>query len=358
MRFFLKQSYDHDINIARDKWDWYPYIILAAFALVAPFIIGKFWLSELSALFIFSIAGLGLMLLTGYTGLASIGHAAFLGFGAYIHVYLLKKGVPLPLSLLLSMIGTGCIGAMLGVPTLRLTGIYLAIATIAFGQISEQIFSHFVSFTGGFRGSSVPKATLFGVNLSSDVNFYFLTLGILTLVIFGIINLLRSPTGRAFVAVRDSEIAAQAMGVNLARIRGLSFALSAAVTGLAGALFAHKTGYISPEAFTLTTSIQLLLLVVIGGLGSIHGAVFGALVIVSLPQVIAIMKTSLPQKISNLPGLEPGIFGLILVLVVIYEPLGIYGRWRKIKLWFSYFPLTPRASFKRVKAFAKSERNK
>jgi branched-chain amino acid transport system permease protein len=358
MRFFLKESYNHDLKIARDKWDIIPYIVLGVMLIAAPFMLGKFWLSELSALFIFAIAGLGLMVLTGYTGLASIGHAAFLGFGAYIHIYLMKKGVPFPVSILLSMLGTGAVGACLGVPTLRLSGIYLAIATIAFAQISEQIFSHWVSFTGGFRGVSVPKAYVFGVNLTSDVNFYFLTLGILTLLILAVLNILRTPTGRAFIAVRDSEIAAQSMGVNLARVRGLSFALSAGITGVAGALFAHKTGYISPEAFTLTTSIQLLLLVVIGGLGSVHGAIFGALVIVSLPQVIAILKGYLPQNIANLAGLEPGIFGLILVLVVIYEPLGIYGRWRKIRLWFNYFPLTPRASFKRVKAFAKSERNK
>ncbi|MCW5752883.1 MAG: branched-chain amino acid ABC transporter permease, partial [Alphaproteobacteria bacterium] len=217
-------------------------------------------------------------------------------------------------------------------------------------------FIRWESVTGGFAGFPVPKPTLFGAAVDGDREFYFVCLVVLVLVMLAAINLLRSPTGRAWVAIRDSEIAAQSMGVNLAIYKTSAFGISAFFTGIAGALFAHKISYLAPDIFTILLSIQLLLMVVVGGLGSLHGAIYGAVFVVLLPLFISIMRDYLPANIARQPGLEPGLFGLILVLVILFEPMGIYGRWLKIKLFFSLFPLYKRATFKRQKTYMKSER--
>jgi branched-chain amino acid transport system permease protein len=210
--------------------------------------------------------------------------------------------------------------------------------------------------TRGFQGMPVPPPEILGHALARPWEFYYFCLGVLVLVVFAAINLTRSPTGRAMVAIRDSEISAQSLGVNLVQYKTIAFAASAAITGLAGALLAHKLRFISPDAFNILLSIQLLLMVVVGGLGSIAGAVLGAIFVGGLPQAIALMRDYLPTAIARTPGLEPGLFGLVMVTIVLFEPLGIYGRWLKIKAYFDYFPLYRRATFKRQRAYLKTER--
>ncbi|MFT5138993.1 MAG: branched-chain amino acid transport system permease protein [Lysobacterales bacterium] len=356
MRFIFKTRYGQDLDLFKHNGQRFWYAVLLAALLAAPSMMDSFYLGELSYVFIYAIAGIGLMLLVGYTGLVSLGHAAFLAIGAYTHAYLLSRGWPLPLSLIAASMLSAAAGAAIGRPALRMTGIYLAIATLAFAVIVEQVIAHWDSVTGGYRGMSVPSAKLFGVDLGSAVPFYFLCLAVLLICLLIALNLLRSPAGRAMIAVRDSEISAQSMGINLARTKTVAFALSAGFTGLAGGLFAHKLSYLTPDAFTLLLSIQLLLMVVVGGLGSLHGVLFGAIFIGLLPQGIAIMRDELPSAISQIPGLEPGIFGLILVLFLIYEPQGIYGRWRKIRQYFEEFPLYRKATHKRQKAYLRTDR--
>ncbi|WP_374303592.1 branched-chain amino acid ABC transporter permease [Ferrovibrio sp.] len=356
MRFFFKTNYNQDINLFRDNVDrfWYGLLLLALLA--APFVLEDFWLGEISYVFILSIVGIGLMILTGYTGQVSLGHAAFLGIGAYTHAVLLGLGVPFVISVTVATLLSAFIGAVIGFPALRLTGIYLSIATLAFAFIIEQILIRWEHVTGGFKGFPVDRPEIFGTSIADDRFFYYLTMGAVILAVLVALNLLRSPTGRAFIAIRDSEIAAQSMGVNLAAYKTLAFAVSAGFTGFGGTLFAHKIGYLAPDAFNILLSIQLLLMVVVGGLGSIHGAIFGAIFVGSLPQLIAILRDYLPESISRQPGLEPGLFGVILVFFILFEPLGIYGRWLKIKLYFSLFPLYKKATFKRQKTYTKSER--
>ncbi len=202
----------------------------------------------------------------------------------------------------------------------------------------------------------VPSPQLLGLDLGGSVAFYFVCLLLLLVCLLVALNILRSPTGRAMTAVRDSEISAQSMGIHLARTKSMAFALSAAFTGLAGGLLANKLGYVAPEAFTVLISIQLLLMVVVGGLGSLHGVIYGAIFIGLLPQAIAMMRDVLPPAVGQLPGLEPGIFGLILILFLVYEPLGIYGRWVKIRTYFELFPLYRKATFKRQKSYLRTER--
>ncbi len=356
MRFIFKTRYAQDINLIKHRGQlfWYGLLLLAL--LLAPTVLDRFYLGELAFVFIYAIAGLGLMILTGYTGQVSLGHAAFLAIGGYTHAYLLAHGWPFLLALPAAAALTAFVGAMVGVPALRMVGIYLAIATLAFAVIVEQVATRWESVTGGGRGMLVEPAQIFGLSLQSPAGFYFLCLTTLVLCLLGAMNLLRSPLGRAMIAVRDSEIAARSVGINLARTKTIAFALSAGLTGIAGALLAHHTGYLSPEAFTLTISIQLLLLVVVGGMGSLHGVIFGAIFIGLLPQAIAMLRDTLPDAVASMPGLEPGIFGLILILFLLFEPRGLYGQWCKIRQFFDEFPLYRKAANKRQKTYLRTER--
>lgn len=358
MRFIFRTNYDQDIDLARDRVDRFWYGLLLAALLVAPLTLEAFWIGELSYVFIMGVVSVGLMLLIGFTGQASIGHGAFLGIGAYIHAILLARGYDFFTSALCATLGTSLIGMALGFPTLRLIGIYLAMATLAFAVIVEFVLVHWESVTNGFSGFRVSDPTVFGHAVSEPATLYYLSLAAVVGTTLVALNLLRSPSGRAFVAIRDSEIAAQSMGVHLARYKTTAFAISAGMTGLGGALFAHKIGFLAPDAFGIMLSIQLLLMVVVGGMGSIRGALFGALFVGALPQLIALSRDSLPARIAEQPGLEPGVFGLILVAAIIFEPAGIDGRWVKIKLFFSRFPLYRKATFVRQKMYMKTERLK
>ncbi|MYD42644.1 MAG: branched-chain amino acid ABC transporter permease [Gammaproteobacteria bacterium] len=356
MRFVLKTNYGQDINHFLHNGQRFWYGLLIAALLLAPFFVDRFYVGELTYLLIWVIAGTGLMLLIGYTGLVSMGHAAFMAIGAYAHAVLFKLGFPFGISLLMAGLVSGFLGAVIGIAALRMTGIYLAVATISFAFIIEKIVGEWTSVTGGHRGFVVPEPVMFGIDFGSDMSFYYLCLGVVIVAVMLVLNLLRSPMGRAMIAVRDSEISAQAMGVNLVETKTLAFTLSAFFTGLAGALYSHKIGMLFPENFTIFMSIKLLILVVVGGIGSMHGIVFGAIFISILPQVIAIVRDFLPTVIAQRRGLEPLVFGSILLLFLIYEPLGLYGRWVKIRAYFTQFPLYRRATFKRQKSYLRTER--
>jgi branched-chain amino acid transport system permease protein len=356
MRFLFKTSYDQDLRLFRHSGQVFWYGLLFAVLLAAPWWASEYTMTQLHFIGIYSIAGLGLMLLVGFTGQISLGHAAFLAVGAYTEALLAAAGWPfwstLPCAALLSAV----VGIVVGLPALRLKGIYLAIATLAFGVIVEEILARWESLTGGNSGLHVKPIELFGAKLDGDADFYYFVLALTAVCCIALANLLRSPTGRAFVAIRDSEISASCMGVNLAKYKTLSFALSAALTGIGGALYAHKVSFISPEQFTLLVSIELVTLVILGGVGSLHGAVFGAAFIIVLPQLIAIAKDYLPAGVAGAAGLQSTVFGLVLIGFIIFEPMGLYGRWLKIRTWFELFPFYRKGMFRRQKTYMKSER--
>ena len=356
MRTFFKTRYEQDLTIARHGGDYFWYGLLLVVLLAIPALIGEFYVKEMAGLFIFSIAGVGLMLLIGYSGLISLGHAAFMGIGAYTNAVLLAQGVPFFLTLPAAGLLTAFAGVVIGVPTLRMSGLYLAIATLAFGGILANVFAKWDSVTGGFDGFPVQTPSIFGMKIAGSGGVYYLALGVLIFVMWLVVNILRSPLGRALVAIRDSEISAQSMGINLARYKTIAFAISAGITGLAGALFGHYVRHLAPDAFEILLSIQLVTIVFVGGMGSLHGAVLGAIFVALLPQAIAIMRDTLPFGLGNTPGLEPALFGLILVLCILFAPHGMYGGWLKIKSYFTAFPLYRRTGFRRQKSYAKSER--
>ncbi|MGE0316108.1 MAG: branched-chain amino acid ABC transporter permease [Lautropia sp.] len=356
MRFLFRTSYDQDIAIARHAGHRFWYGLLVLLLLLAPWWSGDYGLAQLTFILIYGIVGLGLMLLAGFTGLFSIGHAAFLGVGAYTQAVLVTHGVPFLVAIASAALLSALAGAIVGLPALRVRGIYLGIATLAFGFIVEEVLARWESVTKGNSGLPVPGASIAGVDLGSSERFYYLCLAITIGTTLAVINLLRAPTGRAFVAIRDSEVSAQSMGIHLAYYKTLSFALSAALAGVGGALYAHKLRFISPEQFNILQSIDLLLMIVIGGLGSIHGAFLGAIFLITLPQGIAIAKDWLPDAIGQSPGLQTLVYGLILVGFVLFEPHGLYGRWLKVRTWFSMFPFYRKGMFRRQKSFQKSER--
>ena len=358
MRFQFKTDYSQDIRLFADGVQVFWYCALGVALIGLPLVLPEYLVGQMVFILIYCIIGLGLMLLIGFTGQISLGHAAFLAVGAYTEALLQSKGIPFAGSLIGAALLSGVAGLIVGVPALRLKGIYLAIATMAFGFIVEEVVTRWEHVTGGNSGKQLAQIDLFGFPINSDTRFYYLCLALVVIILLGMINLMRSSTGRAFVAIRDSEISAQSMGIHLARYKTISFAISAALTGVAGALYAHKLQFISPEQFNLLVSIEMATLVFIGGLGSFHGAIFGAAFIIALPQVIVFMKDYLPQAVAQQTGLQPTIFGLILIAFLLFEPLGIYGRWVKIRTYFSLFPFYRRGMFRRQKTYMKSDRLK
>lgn len=358
MRFLFKTHYDQDVRLFKHGGQVFWYGLLLAALLVAPWLLPDYYVSQLVFIWIYAIAAIGLMILVGFTGQVSLGHAAFLAMGAYTEAYLQQHGWPFALSLTFSALVAGITGIIVGLPALRVKGMYLAIATLAFGFIVEEGVARAESITGGNAGKTIGTLEVFGLPIDSEQRFYYLSLFVLALVVVGVMNLLRSPTGRAFVAIRDSEISAQSMGIHLARYKTIAFALSAAVAGIAGALYAHKIRFLSPDQFTFLQSIELLIILVIGGVGSIYGAIFGAAFWIAVQQFIVLAKDWLPPAIAQQTGLQPTVFGLILVAFVLFEPMGLYGRWLKIRTFFQLFPFYRKGLFRRQKSYMKSERLK
>ncbi len=383
MRFIFKTDYNQDIRLLKHSGYWWSYGVLAALLILAPFALGGYLVSQLVFVFIYALVGVSLTVLTGFTGQVSLGHAAFLAIGAYTAGFLQSLGVPFIIYFPAAAIVTGLVGMLVAIPALRLSGIYLVIATIAFGFIVEEVAARWESVTHGNEGMRVRAIDFFGLAVPRhEPSFYFLCLGTLVVAILLALNLARSPTGRAFMAIRDSETAAKSMGVNLALYKVKSFTISAALTGLAGVLFAHKMSFISPEMFTLLLSLEFIMVIIIGGIIGLHGAVLGAIFIVMIDPFLTLLKDDVPTLVTSLallfgvaqetassmgnaignvgsaPGMKGALYGLIIIFFIVFEPYGLYGRWLKVKLYFQLFPLYKKATFKRQKTYVKSERNR
>ncbi|MBV7407816.1 branched-chain amino acid ABC transporter permease [Maritimibacter sp. DP1N21-5] len=365
MRVVFKTSYDSDIDLF-EHWRKRAWILaLLGLMIVLPFLVGEYYLAEAANTLIWALAGMGLMIAVGHTGQVSLGHAAFLAIGAYTDAALMNVGVPWLVAFAAAGLVAGIFGALIAIPAVRMSGIYLAIATLAVFVIVEELVIMLEPITGGVGGIMAPSITILGISFDrygALQNFYWLILGVVALVTWGYANLMRSPTGRSFLAVRDSEVSARALGINVTRTRALAFGLSSGVTGLAGALMGHYIGFFNYELFSIFISINLLLVVTIGGLGFIQGAFLGAILITGMPQVIAILRDGLNANfginIGAIPGLDTMLFSVILILFIIFEPTGLYGRWLKIRTWFEIFPLARRDMFRRQKSYLKTERMK
>lgn len=283
----------------------------------APWLLSPWGLAQLSFVAIYAIAGAGLMLLAGHAGQISLCHAAFLGIGAYAEALLHARGWPLAVSLPAAALLAAAAGALAAWPARRLGGIYLAIATFSFGFVVQEAFARWESLTGGNAGLAVAPI--------DALTQYWLAL-VLALAVFWLLGrLLASRHGRAFLALREDATAAGLLGVDAARTKTLAFALSAAPAGLAGALYVHQIRFVSPEQFGWVFSVELLMMLVIGGLGTRAGVVLGAAFLIALPQGVALLRDQWPGAVPP-AGLELFGFGLALVLTLRFAPAGLAGR--------------------------------
>ncbi|WP_374522672.1 branched-chain amino acid ABC transporter permease [Hydrogenophaga sp.] len=337
-----KQSYAADAALfdSRTQWAWVG--VLVASLLAFPFVANEYWL-YLACLVAINIASTtGLNLLTGYTGLVSLGQSAFMGLGAYtVAILQIRYGTPMLLNLLAGGVVAMLAGVVVGVPSLRVKGLYLAIATIAAGVIAHFVFSHFADLTGGSAGLSVPPAQVLGVVLDSSFKLYWVIVPITVLLLIGAANLFRTRIGRAFIAIRDRDISAEVLGIPLLRYKLLSFAISSFYAGVAGGLFAYFFRAITPESFPLIMSIFFLAAVIVGGMGTMLGSVLGAIFMTLVPEVLKLIVGWLPLGESAMLVLSPVrtiVFGLMIVLFLIFEPHGLAEVWRRIRRLFHLWP--------------------
>jgi branched-chain amino acid transport system permease protein len=292
------------------------WIGVLAILLAAPLLLGKYSIFLFSLLAIYALVSLGLNLLMGYTGQIAAGHAGFLALGAYFTAIIGNnlQWVPCPVILLMAGIFTGIIGFLLGIPILRLKGFYIAMATLAFGVVVSEVILQWSSLTGGDNGFSVPTARIAGFAFDTDLKLYYLIIPVTLAMTILARNLVNGYIGRAFIALRESEIAAQTIGIDLARYKTIAFAISAFYTGVAGGLFAYLITFLSPDAFSIELSIDFIAMIVIGGMGSIIGSIIGAVILTGMEQILA-----------GLLDLEVLIFGISLIVFMIFMPKGISG---------------------------------
>jgi len=339
----FRVSYRGDERIFDTRVPIVALIALLVALAVVPRFAGTYWLDVLNRIGIAIIGALGLNILVGYTGQISIGHAAFLAVGAYsTAIFEVNAGLPFYLALPLAALLTSGFGLIFGIPSLRLKGLYLAIATLAAHFITTYGIIHWESMTKGVLGFMVPPATIFGLPLDSDARVFYLIYALVVPATFFAKNLFRTKVGRAFIAIRDRDVAASVMGVSLLRYKLLAFVVSSFYAGLAGGLMAHHSRILFPDAFTLLVAIDYLAMIIIGGMGSIIGSIFGAIFMTVLPEVLKLTATSLtgiyPQAFGAIASTRDIVFGLAVILFLMYEPQGLARIWVRLRSYWQLWP--------------------
>jgi branched-chain amino acid transport system permease protein len=344
----LKTTYEADmalypLPIAR----WTVAALAVVFFVVLPLTLHEYYLSILNLVSIAVVGALGLNILVGYTGQISVGHGAFMSVGAYTAAnFAVRLGTPWPVNLALGGLMAALVGAVVGIPSLRIKGLYLAIATLAGQLIIEWTINHVTFISGGVQASiEVPRPEVFGYEIASQGEMYFLLLFFVALAIVGTMNLMRTRIGRAFIAIRDHDIAAEIIGINIFRYKLLAFAISSFYAGVTGVLYTYYLGVANYEQFQINVSIDYLAMIIIGGLGSVLGSVFGAIFVTLLPIVIRWTMEAFgdllfsQQAVLNIiPNLRLILFGGLIILFLIVEPEGLNRLWRNIRSYFRVWP--------------------
>src|SRR4026207_1585324 len=321
-------------------------IAVRAFVVV-PLVLDEYYLSICNLISVAVVGALGLNILVGYTGQVSIGHGAFMSVGAYTAANLATRlDAPLWISLPVGGLMAAAVGAVVGIPSLRIKGLYLAIATLAGQLIIEWTINHVTWISGGVQASiEVPRPTVFGNPVNPQREMYCFLLVFVVLAIAGVMNLMRTRVGRAFIAIRDQDIAAEIIGINIFKYKLLAFAISSFYAGVTGVLYTYYLGIANYEQFQITTSIDYLAMIIIGGLGSVLGSVFGAIFVTLLPIVIrSVMEAfggflfSSGAVLNIIPNLRLIIFGLLIIVFLVVEPEGLNRLWRNIRSYFRVWP--------------------
>jgi len=339
-------TYAEDMAIVRTRTQRVMLVAFLALLFTAPLYLGNYWLGVVNLIGITLVAATGLNILTGYCGQLSIGHAGFIAVGAYTSAILTGRlELPFLVGLICAGLTAGLVGLIFGMPSMRVKGFYLAITTIAAQFIIIWVINHW-GVTGGFVGMKVPYASIGGFVFDSEASQFYLIMGITALCIFFATNLARTRLGRAFVAIRDNDLAAEVMGINLLRYKLLAFFIGCFLAGIAGSLLAHWIGFVNAEHFSISESILYVAMLIIGGLGTTLGPILGVVFIRLLQQVLTVeVVPFLEGTFSALPagfatGVTPMLFGLAIILFLIFEPRGLAHRWMLSKAAYRLWPFS------------------
>ena len=340
-------TYRRDFALRHTKAEYVRLALLAVVAIAIPFTLSQYWLSYLNLILLATIAAVGLNILTGYTGLVSLATAGFLGVGAYTSANLTTRlHWPMPFAVIGATLMAAAIGALFGIPALRLKGLYLAISTFAAQVILSNRFRDWKWLTKNQGSITAGYPTVSGHALKTDFEWYWLLLVITALVVWAGVNLFRTGLGRAFIAIRDQDIAAEVMGVPVGAYKVLAFAVACGLAGLSGALQAHYRTIVTWENYEIGTSFTFVAMIIVGGLGSISGAVYGAAFMTWVPAYITRVGQSLQQSqvqmlrnlIPKLPAIQATLFGFVLVVFLLFEPRGLARLWQRTKDYFRIWP--------------------
>jgi branched-chain amino acid transport system permease protein len=339
-------TYAQDMAIFRTRTQWVLLLVFLVILFTAPLYLRSYWLGVANLIGITIIAVTGLNLLTGYCGQLSIGHAGFIAVGAYTSAIMTSRyGVPFPLALVSAGLVTGLTGMIFGIPSLRVKGFYLAISTIAAQFIILWVINHWTGLTGGFNGMSVPYMSIGGLTFRSEGSQFYLIMIVTIAIVFLAKNIARTRVGRAFIAIRDNDLAAEVMGINLFRYKLLAFFIGCFFAGIAGSLWAHWMRFINTEGFTFASSILYIGMIIIGGLGTTLGPILGAIFIRLLDVGVLHLSPAIEATFPNWPsgfttGIAPMMFGLVIILFLIFEPRGLAHRWALFKSAYRLWPFS------------------
>ncbi len=343
---YFRTSYAQDIALTQTRTQRWSAAIFAVVLLGFPLIASNFYLDLVSQVFLASIGSLSLMLLTGYAGLISLGHAGLLCAGAFTAGILFKEfNTPIWLTLPAAAVTGALLGVIFGLPSLRLRGLYLAVSTLALHFIVVYLGGEYETKRGFSTGISMDAPKIFGYEIYGGKAWYYMLLAFAALTLWICANLLRSRTGRAWRAIHAHETVAEALGINVAAYKLLAFVISSAIAAVAGALFAYYRSFVSVEAFSLFLTIQYVAMVIIGGMGSLLGALLGAFFVTIFPYAIESTLLMLPNAQSYagiLFAVNYAAFGLVMILFLVFEPLGLVGIWHRIQTYFLLWPFKHR----------------
>lgn len=344
----FRERYEQEMTVFSTDFGriWAGIGLILLFALL-PWLSSPYMIYVFNMIGIASIAAIGLNILIGFTGQISLGHGAFFGVGAYAGaIFATSLHLPMFISIPAAGLVTAGIGMIFGIPSGRLKGLYLTIATLAGQFIIEYLLIHWESLTKGTMGITLPQVTIPGLPVMGDLGFYYIIFIALACMVWMAINLMRTRFGRAFIAIRDNDRAAEGMGIPIFPYKLLSFGISSFYAGFAGALWAFYMGSITAEPFNLGLSVEYIAMVIIGGLGSISGSIFGAVFITLLNESLRfatemLMNTGMiSQSGLNVAPLKEFVFGLAIVLFILLEPRGLAEIWRIIRSGFRLWPFS------------------
>lgn len=337
------RNYREDMAIVRTRFHWGLLIAVMVLLAAIPFFGTYYWLTLIIFMCIFIINTLGLNILLGYAGQISLGQSAFMGVGAYASALLTAKaGIPFLVSLPLSGIVSGAVGLIFGFPSVRVKGFYLALVTLGAQFILVYVIEH-LEMTGGTNGMVCPFASIGPIVFDTPSKIYWLTVAVTVIMIFFANNLTRTRVGRALIAVRDNDIAGEVLGVNVSRYKLLAFFVGCFFAGISGSLWAHYLTSIHPDQFPLSNSILYLGAIIVGGIGTLFGAITGAIVMRGLDEILRIATPALadifPAWGANIaPALGPMVYGLMIIVFLIFEPRGLVHAWQRLKLSIQLWP--------------------